>query len=162
MNHEKKERIKSFINKFFIEEIKRLQDNNFNYFSFILIGQAIEALGGLMDNKPLKARGQSFKRFTKSINSLMPPKYRLVNKDNVLYDKLRNQMTHSFIPSNSLMLITKEKNINNFNHLDTVDGKLVLIAEDFYHDMVQACNKLFYLLDTEKVKAKMIADFDLL
>jgi hypothetical protein len=162
MNHEKKERIKSFINKFFIEEIKRLQDNEFYYFSFILIGQAIEALGGLMDNKPLKARGQSFKRFTKSINSLMPPKYRLVNKDNVLYDKLRNQMTHSFIPSNSLILITKEKNINNYNHLDTVDGKLVLIAEDFYQDIVQACNKLFYLLDTEKVKAKMIADFDLL
>jgi len=162
MNHEKKERIKAFINKFFIEEIQRLQDNDFYYFSFILIGQAIETLGGLMDNKPLKARGQSFKRFTKAVNSLMPPKYRLVNKDNVLYDKLRNQMTHSFIPSNSLILITKEKNINNYNHLDTVDGKLVLIAEDFYQDMVQACNKLFYLLDTEKVKAKMIADFDLL
>lgn len=162
MNHEKKERIKSFINKFFIEEIKRLQKEEFYYFSFILIGQAIEALGGLMDNKPLKAKGQSFKRFTKSINVLMPPKYRLVNRDNVLYDKLRNQMTHSFIPSNALLLITREKNINNYNHLDTIDKKLVLIAEDFHEDIVTACNKLFYLLDNDKIKPKMIADFDLL
>ncbi len=162
MNHEKKERIKSFISKFFIKEIKRLQQEEFYYFSFILIGQAIEGLGGFMDNKPLKARGQSFKRFTKAINILMPPKYRLINKNNFLYDKLRNQMTHSFIPSNTLLLLTKEKNINNYSHLDIIDKKLVLIAEDFQEDIITACNKLFYLLDNDKVRPKMIANFDIL
>lgn len=162
MNINKTERIKAFVNKFFIQEIKRLQEEEFYYFSFILIGQAIEALGGLADNKPLKAKGQSFRRFTNAINGFMPPAYRLINKDNILYDKLRNQMTHSFIPSNALILTTRERNTRGYKHLQTVDRQIVLIAEDFYDDLLYACDKLFYLLDKGKIKPKMIADFELL
>jgi hypothetical protein len=162
MIEDKKERIKAFVNKFFVEELYRLQKENFHHFSFILIGEAIETLGGLLDNKPLKAKAQSMKRFTKSINVLMPRKYSVVNKDNYLYDKLRNQMVHSFIPSSSLILISNNNNPNNYTHLQEVEGKLVMISEDFYTDLVHACNRLFHLLDTEKIKAKMIAEFEYL
>lgn len=160
MNDNKKERIKTFVNKFFVEELKRLQDENFHHFSFILIGEAIETLGGLMDNKPLKAKAQSMKRFNKAIYSLMPRKYTLANDDNFLYDKLRNQMVHSFIPSASLVLTCRKQNTNNYKHLETIEGKMVLISEDFYQDLLHACKRLFTLLDTEKVKAKMIAEFE--
>jgi len=159
MNDEKTERIKTFVNKFFIEEIKRLQDNNFHHFSFILIGEAIETLGGLLDNKPLKAKAQSMKRFTKSINVLMPRSYSLANNNNFLYDKLRNQMVHSFIPSASLILTNEEKNTDNYKHLDIIDGKMVLISEVFYKDLVHACKRLIHLLETEKIKPKMLAEF---
>ena len=160
MNDDKKERIKAFVNKFFVEELKRIQEHNFHHFSFILIGEAIETLGGLMDNKPLKAKAQSMKRFNKGIYSLMPRKYTLANDGNFLYDKLRNQMVHSFIPSASLILTCREQNTNNYKHLEMVDGKMVLVSEDFYEDLLHACKRLFYLLDTEKVKAKMIAEFE--
>lgn len=160
MNDEKTERIRAFVNKFFIEEIKRLQDNGFHHFSFILIGEAIETLGGLMDSKPLKAKAQSMKRFTKGINVLMPRRYSIANNNNFLYDKLRNQMVHSFIPSASLILTSKEKNTNNYKHLEIVDGQMVLISEEFYKDLVHACNRLMHLLETEKIKPKMLADFD--
>ncbi len=162
MNADKKERIKAFINKFFVEELNRLQKENFHHFSFILIGEAIETLGGFIDNKPLKAKAQSMKRFTKGINVLMPRKYALVNTGNFLYDKLRNQMVHSFIPSASLILISRDRNPNNYKHLQEVEGRLVMISEDFYEDLIHACNRLFHLLDTEKVKAKQIAEFEYL
>lgn len=162
MNEEKKERIKAFVNKFFVQELDRLQKENFHHFSFILIGEAIETLGGLLDNKPLKAKAQSMKRFTKSIDVLMPRSYSVLNKDNFLYDKLRNQMVHSFIPSSSLILISRKNNPNNYKHLQIIEGRLVMISEDFYIDLVHACNRLFNLLDSEKIKPKMIAEFEYL
>lgn len=160
MNNEKKERIKSFVNKIFVEEIRRLQDSNFHYFSFIIIGEAIETLGGLLDNKPIKAKAQSMKRFSKCIDVLMPKKYSIANSNNYLYDKLRNQMVHSFIPSSSLILTNRTNNIEQYKHLEFVDGKMVLISEDFYEDILYASKRLLYMLENEKIKPKSLADFN--
>ena len=148
---------KEFIKRIFIDEIGRLQTEGFYFFSFIMIGQAIEALGCFLDNKPLKARAQSSKRFSKSLNILMGNHYRAVNKDHWLYDKLRNQLTHSFVPSKSLMLCCRNNKPEGLEHLQWYNDRLVLVAEDFYNDLVKACQKLFVMIDKGKVPIKKIA-----
>jgi hypothetical protein len=157
MDKSQAEEEKEFIKRIFIDEIGRLRKERFYFFSFIVMGQAIEALGCFMDNKPLKARAQSSKRFSKSLNILMGNDYRAVNKDHWLYDKLRNQLTHSFVPSKSLLLCSRSNQPENVDHLDFLDGRLVLVAEDMYEDLVKGCHKLFGMIDKGKVPLKKIA-----
>jgi len=160
MNADNKERIKAFVDKFFVIELKRLQEENFHHFSFILIGQAIETLGGFLDDKPLKARSQSMKRFNKCIRRLMPEYYSHINKDNFLYDKLRNQLVHSFSPSGSIYLTNRKKNTEGLRHLQKNNGKLVLVSEDLYEDLLRAINKFYKLLDENKVRVKNVAEIE--
>lgn len=157
MDKEKAELEKQFISRVFIDEIGRLQNEGFYFFSFILIGQAIEALGCFLDNKPMKANAQSSKRFSKSLNLLMGYSYRSVNKDHWLYDKLRNQLTHSFVPSGYLLLTHRAAAPKDVSHLQWLDDRLVLVAEDFYEDLVNGCYKLFRLIDKGEVPLKKIA-----
>lgn len=157
MDKGKAEQEKQFIRKIFIEEIGRLQTEGFYFFSFIIMGQAIEALGCFLDNKPLKAKAQSSKRFSKSLNILMGNDYRIVNKDFWLYDRLRNQLTHSFVPSKSLLLCSRKNQPEDADHLDFLDERLVLVAEDMYDDLVKGCEKLFGMIDRGKVPLKNIA-----
>ncbi|MFA8436447.1 MAG: hypothetical protein ACEPOZ_18210 [Marinifilaceae bacterium] len=157
MDKEKTEQEKRFIKKIFIEEIGRLQEEGFHFFSFILMGQAIEALGSFLDQKPLKARAQSSKRFSKSLNLVMGYKYRKVNQDHWFYDKFRNQLTHSFVPSKSLLLTHRAQKPEGVEHLQWLDDRLVLVAEDMYEDLVNGCYKLFRMIDKGEVKVKRIA-----
>jgi len=153
----KAEQEKEFISRIFIDEIGRLQKEGFYFFSFILMGQAIEALGCFLDNKPMKAKAQSSKRFSKALNILMGNKYRVVNNDHWLYDRLRNQLTHSFVPSKSLHLISRDKQTDELNHLEWHNDRLVLVAEDMYDDLKGACKHLFSMIDKGKVPLKNIA-----
>ncbi|WP_320019710.1 hypothetical protein [Labilibaculum manganireducens] len=157
MDKEKAEEEKLFIRKIFIDEIGRLQKEGFYFFSFIMMGQAIEALGCFLDDKPLKAKAQSSKRFSKSLNILMGNNYRAVNNDHWLYDKLRNQLTHSFVPSKSLLLCSRKNQPEGAEHLEQLNGRLVLVAEDMYEDLVKGCEKLFGMIDRGKVPLKRIA-----
>lgn len=157
MDKEKADQEKEFIKRIFVDEIGRLQKEGFYFFSFILMGQAIESLGCFLDDKPLKAKAQSTKRFSKSLNILMGNEYRAVNKDHWLYDKLRNQLTHSFVPSQSLMLCSKESLPNGAKHLQKFNDRLVLVAEEMYADLVKGCEKLFGMIDKGKVTLKNIA-----
>lgn len=157
MKEELKLQQKEFIKRIFIDEVGRLQDNGFYFFSFLVMGQGIEALGCFLDKKPLKARNQSFIRFSNSINKLMGQKYRNVNFNNWLYDKLRSQMTHTFVPSKEILLTSKKKLQPNQAHLKTFEGRLVLVAEDLYQDFVKACTKLFDMMDKDLVTIKKIA-----
>lgn len=151
---------KEFIQKIFIDDIKRLQKHEFHYLSIILIGQAIETLGAFLDKKPLRARQQSKKRFNKAINVLFKPRYKFLNREDWLYDKLRNHMTHMFVPSAYLHLTFKDDPTLDKRHLDMDDKKLIIIAEDFHNDLIQACEKLFKMIDEGRIKPKKIeADF---
>ena len=80
-------------------ELGKLQKAGLSYMQFVLMGQAIEVLGSFLDHKPMKAKGQSSIRFANGINRLFGGRYRLLNDNFLLYDKLRNQMTHTlFFP----------------------------------------------------------------
>ena len=121
------------------------------------MGQAIEVLGSFLDNKPMKAKGQSAKRFSLGVKKLFGGRYRLLNDNCFLYDKLRNQMTHTFIPGNDLILLNQAENTKGYKHLQMADGKLVLISEVFYEDICNACERLLEAIKSGVLPPKNIA-----
>jgi len=58
------ERIEHFIREVVVNEIAKLQGVGLSYMQFVIMGQAIEVLGSFLDNNPMKAKGQSAKRFS--------------------------------------------------------------------------------------------------
>lgn len=133
---------KDFIQNVFINEIKRLIDAQSYHFAFVIMAQALETLGSFLDSKPLKAREQSKLRFSHAINRLMPVKYAKLNNNHVLYDQLRASLAHTFTTSRQIYLTTKENPVLGNKHLQEVDGKLILVTENFYNDFKKACMRL--------------------
>ena len=151
------ERIEHFIREVIVDEITKLQGVGLSYMQFVIMGQAIEVLGSFLDNKPMKAKGQSAKRFSLGVKKLFGGRYRLLNDNGFLYDKLRNQMTHTFIPGGDLILLNQSENINGYKHLQMTNGKLVLVAEIFYEDICKACERLLEALKSGVLPPKNIA-----
>lgn len=149
--------IEVFLENVIIRELGKLQEAELSYMQFVLMGQTIEILGGFLDNKPMKAKGQSARRFSAGVNRLFGGRYRLLNDNFFLYDKLRNQMTHTFIPGGDLLLMNQEDFEGKFKHLKYTDGKLVLISQIFYQDICLACQRLVSYLKEGKIKPKNIA-----
>lgn len=149
--------IEIFLENVIIRELGKLQEANLSCMQFVLMGQTIEILGGFLDNKPMKAKGQSARRFSAGVNRLFGGRYRLLNDNFFLYDKLRNQMTHTFIPGGDLLLLNQEDPEGKYRHLNYTDGKLVLISGIFYQDICMACQRLINYLKEGKVKPKNIA-----
>ena len=151
------ERIEHFIREVIVDEITKLQGVGLSYMQFVIMGQAIEVLGSFLDNKPMKAKGQSSKRFSLGVKKLFGGRYRLLNDNGFLYDKLRNQMTHTFIPGNDLILLNQADNKNGYKHLQIIDGKLVLISEVFNEDICKASERLLEAIKNGVLSPKNIA-----
>lgn len=151
------QQIELFLEEVIIRELSKIQGIEISYMSFVLMGQVIEVLGGFLDNKPMKAKGQSSRRFANSVNQLFGGRYRLLNDNFYLYDKLRNQMTHTFIPGRDLLLLNHADPAGCYQHLHYSGGKLVLIADVFYQDICQACQRLVNNLKAGRIKPKNIA-----
>ena len=111
------QQIELFLEEVIIRELGKMQEIEISYMPFVLMGQAIEVLGGFLDNKPMKAKGQSSRRFSNSVNRLFGGRYRLLNDKLYLYDKLRNQMTHTFIPGGDLLLLNHADPAGRYQHL---------------------------------------------
>ena len=151
------ERIEHFIREVIVDEITKLQGVGLSYMQFVIMGQAIEVLGSFLDNKPMKAKGQSAKRLSLGVKKLFGGRYRLLNDNGFLYDKLRNQMTHTFIPGNDLILLNQANNKNGYKHLQIIDGKLVLISEVFNEDICKASERLLEAIKNGVLSPKNIA-----
>lgn len=156
-NEEQIRQIGAFLDRVIVRELGKVQESGLSYMQFVLMGQAIEVLGSLLDHKPMKAKGQSALRFSRAVNSLFGGRYRLLNDRYFLYDKLRNQMTHTFIPGRDLLLLGEQPEDEGLRHLACKDGRLVLVGTVFYRDICQACARLMNLLKAGKVKPKNIA-----
>lgn len=150
------ERIESFLTEVVLKELDKLRQAGLSYMHFVIMGQVVEVLGGFLDQKPMKAKGQSAHRFAVAVRYLLGGRYRLLNENNYLYDKLRNQMTHTFIPGGDLLLVNTEE-AESGKHLQIKDKRLVLVAETFYEDLRRACDRLIQLLKEGQVKPKNIA-----
>ncbi|MDR2413656.1 MAG: hypothetical protein LBD64_01550 [Odoribacteraceae bacterium] len=151
------ERIERFLHDVIVVELSRMLGIGLSYMPFIVMGQAIEVLGSFLDQKPMKARDQSARRFSACVNKLLGGRYRLLNENNKLHDMLRNQMTHAFLPGEGILLLDKASNREGFKHLQHVEGKLVLVAEDFHEDLCRAVERLRVGLRGGRVKAKAIS-----
>ena len=130
------QQIELFLEEVIIRELGKMQEIEISYMPFVLMGQAIEVLGGFLDNKPMKAKGQSSRRFSNSVNRLL---------------------THTFIPGGDLLLLNHADPAGRYQHLQYSGGKLVLIADVFYQDICQACRRLVNHLKEGRIKPKNIA-----
>ena len=151
------ERSEHFLREVVEKEIAKLQGVGLSYMQFVIMGQAIEVLGSFLDNKPMKAKGQSAKRFSLAVKKLFGGRYRQLNDNSFLYDKLRNQMTHTFIPGGDLILLNQSENTNGYKHLQMTNGKLVSMSEIFYEDICKACERLLEALKSGVLPPKNIA-----
>lgn len=151
---------KEFIQRIFIEETGRLVETGFYHFAFVIMSQGLETLGSFLDTKPLKAREQSKLRFSHAINRLMPKYYAAFNNNHVLYDQLRASLAHTFTVSRKVFLTSKSNSEFAKKHLQEVDGKLVLVVENFYEDFKKACIRLVDGMDKGIIAEKKInSDF---
>ena len=147
----------AFLETVVIGELGKVQNAGLSYMQFVLMGQAIEVLGGFLDRKPMKTKGQAAKRFAAGITYLFGGKYRILNENDFLYHKLRNQMVHAFIPAQDILLLNQEEESGEFRHLERKNGQLVMISGVFYRDICRACKRLADLIKEGKVKPKNIA-----
>lgn len=148
--------LKLFIEHHFVNEIDRLNEHHFGYFSFVLISQAIEILGACLDDKPFRAKNQSRKRFELAIRALFPPQYQRLNYKGWLYENFRCNMSHLFVPSNSIILLTKNQATETQTHLSLEGNSVIFIAEDFQKDLRKACLYLFKKMEKGQIKSKKI------
>jgi hypothetical protein len=156
MNTENNLSAKDFIQKVFIEETGRLVDAGFYHFAFVIMTQGLETLGSFLDSKPLKAREQSKLRFSHAINRLMPKEYSKLNNNHKLYDQLRASLAHTFTASRQTYLTSKANPELGKKHLQEIDGKLILVVEDFVEDFKKACDRLLDGMDKGIISEKKI------
>jgi len=132
---------KDFFENNIIKELSFLIEHEHINTAFLLMALSIEYLGAIIDDKPLKAKIQSQKRFNKAINRLFPDGYKFINQNGLLYDKFRNHMIHTFTAGDCFIL-TNLKNAEGCKHLFTQNNKTVLIAEIMFEDILNAYKKL--------------------
>lgn len=138
-----------YFSTFILPQIKKLQNDGHYFISFITMIQAIEFLGALIDKKPLKAREQSKRRFSKAIDTLFNSNYKIHQQKDVLYDDLRNPLLHTLSSGNRFLLLSR-KEAGNHKHFERVESKTVIIAEEMYNDICDAFAK-FEKRNTKKL-----------
>lgn len=129
-----------FLKSTVIPEIEKLQENNCTLSSFILMTQCIEYIGGIIDKKPLKAVGQSQKRFSKAIQILFSPKWQFYNKNGILYEKLRNHLLHTFTVGSGIQLLSDE-NLKHL-HLTIHDNNICIHNQQMLQDIKAVIAKM--------------------
>lgn len=145
---------KQFIERFLIKEVESLLENKQFYPILVYTSIGIETLGAIIDSKPIRARGQSQFRFASALYHLFPNQYGFINKQNYLYDALRNHSAHNLLPSSKLLIInTKNKTVR---HLDQSKNKTTVIIENLAKDFIDACRKALDMIDKGEVKMKNI------
>jgi len=133
---------KEFIQKVFINQVDKLIQAELYHFAFVVMAQGLEVLGSFVDEKPLKAKDQSKLRFSHAINRLMPKEYAKLNDNHRLYDQLRASLAHTFTSGRHVFLTSKDHKEYGNKHLQNIEGKLILVAENFYADFKKACIRL--------------------
>ena len=147
---------KEFIQKVFINDVEKLVESGLHHFAFVVMAQGLEVLGSFLDQKPLKAKDQSKLRFSHAINRLMPREYARLNDNHRLYDQLRASLAHTFTSGRYVFLTSKSNPDYGNNHLQTVNDKLILVAENFYFDFKKACNRLLEGMEKGIISDKKI------
>ena len=142
---------KQFIREHITGEIRGLLDDGHVRAAFVLMAQSIEVLGSYLDTKPFRARGQSKIRFGNALYYLFPGRYSYYNKGHRLYDQFRSGMTHMFIPSSHLKLVS-----GGDVHLVEEEGRLILNARTLLSDIERAGEKVLQMLESGELKQKKI------
>lgn len=145
---------KTFIERFMVKEVESMLEHQLYYPLLVYTAIGIETLGAIIDTKPIRAREQSRFRFASALYNLFPNQYGFVNKQNFLYDALRNHSAHNLMPSSKLLLINKDD--KTVRHLDQKKSQVSLVIEILAKDFLKACETAISKIDSGEVKLKQI------
>lgn len=143
--------IEGFLQNYISEADFLIREKRY-HLSFLLMSQIIEVMGAILDDKPLRAKEQSKKRFSLALKKLFSKHYALANDKDFLYIHYRCNMSHLLSTSNHILLTNIQENPHN--HLATFNGKLVIIAEKLIQDIQGAFEKLLLKIRKEELKEK--------
>ena len=150
---------KQFIQNVLILEIKNIVDGH-KYLSFGLITNGIELLGICIESPKshFYVRNKSADRFRGAVDQLFPSKYKQFNnlkKEKSfgydLYSELRCGMNHSVLPGPKVAL---SERMHGHKNLSIQNNQLVLVAEDFYDDFKNACEKVIAKIDKGEISER--------
>lgn len=154
--------VEETINNVILGEIKQLIEfKEAPFIKFQLIVTSIEFLGACLDQHDFADNSHSEERFNTCLNKLFPKVYKKYAKNDSsisLYKELRCGMIHKLKPLSSKVRLTERRHIKNQKvHMEESNGDLYIVLEDFFDDLVRACNKLKELsskkkLPTQKMK----------
>ena len=145
---------KTFIDRFMVKEVQSMLEHQQYYPLLVYTSIGIETLGAIIDKKPIRAREQSRFRFASALYHLFPNQYGFVNKQNFLYEALRNHSAHNLMPSSKLLLINKDN--KTVRHLDQKKSQVTLVIEILALDFLKACETAKSMIDNGEVKLKQI------
>ena len=140
--------IDNFIDTVILDEMNKIiKVHGFHYLGFILVANAIEFVGSLLDQNDFNKPRLSKKRFNRLIKECFPEEYKkYTDKDsnNNLYENLRCGMVHFMCPDVGVALThRKESEHYHTTHLKPDKyGSVVLVIEDLYDDLCQAIKKI--------------------
>ncbi len=143
-----------FVQNFIIQQAKNLQEKKAFLASLAILAIGLEIMGGFFDKKPLKSPKQSKARFRVATDKLLGGRYSIINRDDNLYELLRNQLLHSLLPGKSLVLDITE----NENHLLSVNNTILFNPWVFLKDVESGAIKLQKLMIEGKAFEKRIPD----
>lgn len=147
---------KNFLENNLVKQISDLHQQGFTIPAFMMLAQSIELLGALLDDKPLRAKEQSKKRFGLALKALFPSIYVKANDKDWLYVKYRCHMVHSLLPSSHLRLLAHtESGLKNLQY-DADAEQIVLILENWQEDFCNAVQKLLVKMEEGHVKIKKV------
>jgi hypothetical protein len=137
---------KQFISDTLVHEIGIISRRN-PYLGFLLICSGIEFLGKCINTtvSDWNQSGQSETNFVAAINELFPRQYHGLGKD--IYTEMRCGLLHALLPGSKIAL-SEIKNVQGFtvdrdNHpIRKESGQYIFLAEYFYADFVEACEKV--------------------
>jgi hypothetical protein len=141
-----------YIRKHIVKEIRNLLKNDHLNVAFVMMALAIEVLGAFLDDKPMKAKQQSKKRFRNALYHLFPGKYSRLNKADRLYNQFRSSMVHVFLPSSHIQLLDNEPS----KHLEEANGKLCIDAGMLIDDIENAGESILKRLNSGELRRKRI------
>ena len=144
-----------FLDTVIVHDIGAVIEAGCGYLAFALIAQSIEMIGALLDEHEIDhyELGLPAKRFAKGITEVFQPidaRYAEFNKEDSIYylwENLRCGMAHIIRPKSKIVFTGKsDANKLRASHLDKIkfddgDEYLLLVVEDFYNHLKDACRR---------------------
>ncbi len=119
------------------KEVKELVASGFVDSAFLIAIMGIEFLGAMADKKPLRANGQSSKRFKIGLRKFFPSKYGKPTITEVIYKSLRCNVGHLMQYSQRIEFVD-----DSSAHLQEEGVVLKINKKQFVEDYILATEKL--------------------
>ena len=118
-------------------EIQLLLDNGFVDSAFLIAVMGIEFLGAMVDSKPVRANGQSSRRFKIGLRKFFPKRYGKPSVTELVYKSLRCNVGHLLQFSSRIDFVEEPA-----SHLRENGLVLQINKRQFVEDYISAIKKL--------------------